>query len=387
MALVAAAWSVAGSLPALEAGWHGGVTPFLDAMEGAAARPLPRILLAPFRALVRPLAAHSFDDWLHAIGPALLLLTLHCVWVIRADSAFEEAAAEASLRRARLRAERGGRGSPRLAYRRLPRLLRLAPTGRPGTALSSGRICVGVVRTRRSRSVAGVLIAVAAGAAVLSLNGYLGFADVVGWLAMTWAGLALLIGPQWVRNDLRTDLRQLDLLRSYPLRGHAVVAAEAAASTLVLTALQVALLVIAYVAFLRNQTMEPDLQTRTVLLLASPFCLAGVNYLGMLIQNAAALTFPAWVRLGTERPGGVEVLGQNMLMLAAYSAALATLLAVPGLLALALFQVAGGGLGWWVAVPAAVVLLAGVGGEAMLVLRWLGRVFEATDRPGAGIAA
>src|SRR5439155_1724547 len=85
----------------------------------------------------------------------------------------------------------------------------------------------------------------------------------------------LVLGPQWVRNDLRNDLLKLDLLRSYPLPGRAVVAAETAASTLVLTALQLALLVIAYLAFLGNATMEPDLRTRTAVVLASVVCLRG----------------------------------------------------------------------------------------------------------------
>jgi hypothetical protein len=76
-----------------------------------------------------------------------------------------------------------------------------------------------------------------------------------------------------------------------------------------------------------------------------------------------------------------------MLMIAAYGAALAVLLAAPGLLAAGLFELSSDGLGWWAAVPAAVVLLSGIALEAAIVLRWLGRVFEATDPPGAGIAA
>jgi hypothetical protein len=52
-------------------------------------------------------------------------------------------------------------------------------------------------------------------------------------------------GPQWIRNDLRGDLLKLDLLRSYPLRGASLVAAETASSALILTGLQLGLLVIA----------------------------------------------------------------------------------------------------------------------------------------------
>ena len=119
--------------PTLAAGWAGGLITFLDALDEAAGEPLPRLLLAPFRAMVRPLAAHSLAEWATAMGPALVLLVLHYVWVIRADTAFEEAAAEASLRRARQAVgARRGFATPRLAHRRLPPLLRLAPDGLAG---------------------------------------------------------------------------------------------------------------------------------------------------------------------------------------------------------------------------------------------------------------
>jgi hypothetical protein len=132
--------------------------------------------------------------------------------------------------------------------------------------------------------------------------------------------------------------------------------------------------------------MEPDLETRTVVLLTAVICLPGINYLGMLIQNGTALLFPAWAHLGGGRPAGVEALGQNMLMIVAYAAMLGVMLALPGLLAAGVFTLLEGTFGWWSAVPAAGVLLLGIAGEAIVMLRWLGRVFEKTDPAGAGIA-
>jgi len=384
-AAVATALGIHAALPSLRAGWHGGLIPFLNALDAAAARPVPGALLAPFRAVVHPLTAHSPGDWLQAMGPALLLLALHYIWVIRSDTAFEEAAAETSLRRARQRAERGGSGTPAVAHRRIPRLLQLAPLGWPGGAILWKNL-LAVVRMRRTPTIAGALVAGAAAAAFLSLSASRDFAEIVGWFAATWAGLALVLGPQWIRNDLRNDLTKLDLLRSYPLPGLAVIAAEAAASTLVVTALQMGLLLIAYLAFLGSSTMEPDLHTRTMILLLGIVCLPGINYLGMLIQNGAALMFPAWVHPGTGRPGGVEVLGQNMLMIIAYCAALGVLLAAPALVAGLLFELLTDRLGWWATAPAAVTLLGGIAVEALIVLRWLGRVFEGTDPAEAGIA-
>lgn len=385
-ALIGITWGLRDALPTLAAGWAGGVTTFLDAMAEVAAAPLPRILLAPFRAMIRPLAARSFGEWVEAMGPAVLLLVLHYVWVIRADTAFEEAAAEASLRRARQRAGRGGAGTPRLVHRRLPRFLRLAPLGWSGGAILWKNL-LAVARMRRTRNAVVAFAGAAVVAGVLSFDPAGRIAEVAGWFTVTWAGLSIVIGPQWIRNDLRNDLLKLDLLRSYPLRGRSVVAAEAAASTLVVTALQLGLMLVAYLAFLGNAGMEPDLETRSAVLLAAVACLPAVNYLGMLIQNGTALLFPAWVHLGTGRPSGVEALGQNMLMIVAYLAVLGAALAVPAALAAGVFSGLAPAIGWWAAVPAVIVLQAAVALEAAVMLRWLGRVFEQTDPAGAGITS
>jgi putative ABC exporter len=382
--VVGIVWSAQDALPELAAGWAAGPATFLDALAEAAAEPLPRIVLAPFRALVRPLAAHSFVEWVQAMGPALVLLALHYIWVIRADTAFEEAAAEASLLRARQVSARGGApASPSVAHRRLPPLFQLAPVGWRGGALLWKNL-LAVVRTRRARNMAVAFVVGGVAAAALSFQGDGTVAEIAGWLATTWAALSLVIGPQWIRNDLRSDLLKLDLLRSYPLPGRSIVAAETAASTLVLTCMQLGLLLVAYIAFIGVPDLDPPLDIRTAVLAAAAVCLPGINFLGMLIHNGTALLFPAWVHLGSNRPGGVEALGQNMLMIVAYAALLALALAVPAAIAAGLGILLERSLGWWAAVPAALVLLVGIAAESVVLVRRLGRVFERME-PMAGI--
>jgi ABC-2 type transport system permease protein len=211
-------------------------------------------------------------------------------------------------------------------------------------------------------------------------------AEIVGWLAVSWAGITVLTGPQYVRNDLRGDLLKLDLLRSYPLRGWSVVTAEAAASTIMLTLIQLALLGVGYLAFLGNQTMVPDLEERTLLLGAAVVLLPPINLLGMLIQNGAALLYPAWVRLGSGRPAGVEALGQNLLMMIAFVALLSVTLVVPIAIGGGLFLLLHGILGDWAVLPGVAVLLCAIAFEAALIIDWLGGVFERTDPAGAGIS-
>jgi putative ABC exporter len=386
LVLVAVTWSIADALPTLVAARGEDPRAFLAALQEAASRPLPSMLTYPFRALLRPLAAHSGTDWLQALWPALLLLVLHYVWVVRSDSAFEETAAEFSLQRARALAAQRGRASgpfsaPRTAS---PPLFRLAPVGWPAGAILWKNL-VAVTRTRRVRSAAVALAAAGAVVAFLSFNPEGTLAEIAGWLAASWGLITIVIGPQWVRNDLRGDLLKLDLLRSYPLRGWSVVIAEVAASTLMLTAIQLGLLAIAYLAFLGNQTMTPDLKGRTLLLLAALVYLPGINLLSMLIQNAAALLYPGWVRLGSGRAGGVEALGQNLLMMVAFVALLALTLALPAALAGGSFLLLRPVLDDWAALPATVLALGTVAFEAALMVEWLGGVFERTDPAAAGI--
>jgi hypothetical protein len=251
----------------------------------------------------------------------VLLMLLHYVWVVRSDTAFEEAAAAVSLQRAQALAERrAGRGAPAHAPVRVtPPLIRLAPTGWPAGAILWKNV-MAVARTRQLRKVGLGLVLVGAIVTALSYQPDAMMAAIAGWFAITWAAAMSVIGPQWVRNDLRGDLLKLDLLRSYPLRGWSVVAAEVAGSALVLTVIQVCLVVIAYLAFLGDEFMVPGLGGRTLLLVAAVVFLPGMNLLGMLIQNGAALLFPAWIPLGSGRPGGVEALGQNLLMMVVFVA-------------------------------------------------------------------
>jgi len=309
--LIALTWSIADALPHLAGADARTPLGFLSALGEAAAQPLPTALTYPFRVMIRPLTAPSVSAWLNALWPALVLLVLHYVWVVRSDTAFEEAAAAVSLQRAQALSERrAGRPALRAAGRVTPPLFRLAPQGWPAGAILWKNL-VAVTRTQRVRNVA---LALAVGAVIvtaLSFQPEGTLAEIAGWFAVTWAGAMTVIGPQWVRNDLRGDLLKLDLLRSYPLRGWSVVIAEVGASTLVLTVIQLSLLVIGYLAFLGNQSMAPALDERTLLLFAACVFLPGINLLGMIIQNGAALLYPAWVRLGSGRPAGVEALGRT----------------------------------------------------------------------------
>jgi hypothetical protein len=379
VAVVAAAvWAALDARPAIAAGWDEGLGPFLSALAAAAGGPVPSALLYPFRLLVAPLAAESAGAWAEAMAPAVALLGAHYVWVVRSDAAFEEAAVEESLHRAERLAGRSDRPRRVRLNARVAPLYRLRPEGPPAEAIFWKNLA-SVMRSGRPRATAIGFVVVGAVLAVLSFRRDGHLAEIVGWFAALWAGFLVVIGPQWIRSDLRGDLPKLDLLRTYPLRGRSIVGAEVAASTVVLSALQLGVAAVAYLAFLGNQEMEPGLPGRTALLAGAAILLPAVNALGLLIQNAAAVLFPSWVHLGAGRPGGVEALGQNMLALMVHllvlGAALILPAAVAGLLAFTLRPA----MEWWAAVPAGAAALAVIAAETAVAVGWLGRVFDRTD--------
>ena len=90
-----------------------------------------RYLLAPFKLVMAPNFTHDAAAFLRALLPAIGIMALHFIWVVRADVSFEDASIEAAKKRAAFLAARG-RGELRAQSgsdkARTP-LWRLRPTG------------------------------------------------------------------------------------------------------------------------------------------------------------------------------------------------------------------------------------------------------------------
>src|SRR5262245_21121401 len=98
--------------------------------------PAGHALLYPFRLLLAPIMATTLTTWAQTMVPAVALLALHLIWVIRADRGFEEAAIEASQRRAELMERWRREGRPAIPQEGRVRLsLPLSPSGHPIPAL------------------------------------------------------------------------------------------------------------------------------------------------------------------------------------------------------------------------------------------------------------
>jgi hypothetical protein len=387
-AVGALGWTLVQAGPELGRAWTFGPTSVVHVLVRQLDLPPARTVLAPFRALLTPALAVSGVTWLRAIGPALAILALHALWLLRTDVAFEDAAVEASERVAARRAtRRRAAGStdaaphePSLTHagtgllRR--RTLPLAPVGAPAVAIlwKNG---IGALRAGMLMRQLALLGALAAAALLLAMRDER-VAEVAIIVASVWGALLVVAGPMWVRFDLRQDLPHLAVLRAWPLSGREIVTAQIASSTAALTVFQLALLAgVLAVSFL-GRIIPLSAGDRVALALATALALPGVNAAGLTIQNAAALLFPGWVRLGAGSRG-VEAMGQSILSVGASVVVLAVLLAVPAGLAAGLVWLLRGSWSVWTFVPAALLGTLIVAAELVPVLGWLGRLFERTE--------
>ena len=340
-------------------------------------------LLFPFHLLVRPFFAPDTTTFLTALAPAALLFLLHYCWVIFSDVAFEEASVAASQKLAtKVAAIRAGNWQ---AAGKKPKAKRawfpLAPVGPAATALLWKNL-IGVGQIFSARLGIILLIVMIAFFAGFGGSAHVkNFSLIAGIITAALLGYSALLGPQLLRLDFRQDLPLADLLKTYPLAGWQIALGEILAPVAVLASFQWLLLLLgcALVLFLPGEHAGLMLAIG----LSAAVLLPVLDFLMLLIPNAAVLLFPSWVQAGKDSPRGVEAIGQRLIFAVGQMLVLALAL-VPAVLAFAavyfLLKLA---LGPVVPIPfatlAACVILAVEGGFGVLLLgRWFER-FDVTE--------
>ena len=347
--------------------------------------------LLPFNALVRPAFAPDPASFYLRVVPATGIVAAAYLWVMHTDVVFEEASLEKARRTASLLEAAGSGGlrtSRRLRSNAGRPLFRLKPTGFPGTAVFWKNLVA--IRRTGALTIVPVIAVVGVGMAVV-FAGRGGRGEVatavIGSLAGVMAGFMTLIGPTMVRDDLRTDLAHMELLKTYPLPGWSVVLGEVLAPTSFLALTQWILLLISAWTIPSLGAWHFSGAHRLAIGISIAMVLPGITLMGVLIQNAAVLILPGWVPVGRERRRGVEAMGQNLITMAATVLAL-ILAAVPAGLLFALVWIPGYLAGWALAAlpPAALLAALGLIAEAALGILWLGRVYDRFDvsREGPG---
>lgn len=324
-------------------------------------------LLAPFRWLVRPWFARDTLEFLRTVWPAGLLLLAHYGWVMRADVSFEEASIDASRRLAvRLAAARSGGGwqSAHQPKKAKQPPFRLAATGFPPVALLwKNLLGAGQNFTVRFWLMLGYFGVVATFISSMFARNYPGAGLVQTAVAFTLGMLLLLslwLGPLMLRNDFRSDLPNMDLLKTMPLPGWQIALGQLLAPAAIVIALQwLILLLLLGLSFGFNAGPgAPPAAGETAgdhagenlagfifvwrwpAALAAGLLLPCLDFLLLALPNAATLLFPAWSKSAVGQGGGVEVMGQRLIFV------------LGQFLVLAVALLPGAGLGllvWWLA--------------------------------------
>ena len=348
----------------------------------AATPPLPW-LLAPFHWVLGPFFAADGAEFLRTLGPALLTLAAHYVWVLRAEVAFEEASIDLSRRRAeRLTALRAGgwRGLGRPTRRRRdPFPLRPAGPSAPAF-LWRNLISAGPWFYPRNWLLlaAALLAGVAALGASPAYRPWLAAVQGLTATASIWMLFAL---PMLLRRHVHLLFERLDVIKTLPLRGWQVLLGEMTAPIAMITAAEWLLLALfatatgALTRHLAGTALVSGFGAVGIALLVPP-----VAGLMTAVPFAAALFFPDWVQT-LNQPRGMEAMGQRLIFFGGYLVVLLVALlpaaltaAIPLLLVRWLAGV------WSVAIGAAAIAASvTLAGELAAVIWWLGGRWERFD--------
>ena len=291
-----------------------------------------RILLAPLLWLLDPIAS-TFGGGPR--GGRLLLslvfgLTLALVqneWVVRAQFKFEESALEHAQRESAKR-------DPRSRYRKISHARRLKtpfplpPRGAPG----AGLLWKSMLQVRR-----GSLSRYAAAAALLA--GAVGLvpplAGAPDWIPRSFigVGLGILAISGWIlplhpRNDLRSDLLRLEVIRPWPVGARQIFGWEVVGPAIegAIGAGFGACLILSCHAGMRLGGVDPQglealndtgvtgpLALPLLVLALLPLAIA-LSFLTSTLVNLVALYMPGWVPLGPQKAKGAAAFGHNILL-------------------------------------------------------------------------
>jgi hypothetical protein len=338
-------------------------------------------LLLPARWVVEPLLATGFRSFLLALGPALLIYVVHYAWVSRSEVAFEEASiAKAQKRAARMSAMREGNwrfGKAERKARRAPFVL--SKVARPELAFLWKNLlsAAGYLRPSTALIAAAIIVVASSLAATADFDVA---RNIVAVVAMASAAYTLVFGPLVARQDLRLDLPNTDVLKTYPLRGWQIVLGEWLTPVAIVTVLLWLLMLTAALNFNADEMPWLSMGVRAGAAVGAALLAPLLCALMVLLLNAAAVLFPAWVQMGGGRPGGIDVLGQRIVFVGGLFLVMAIALLPALIVAAIVFFVVQWLTGFLLAAAVAVVMvLAILGSEIAIGTWWLGKRFESFD--------
>ena len=195
----------------------------------------------------------------------------------------------------------------------------------------------------------------------------------------------LFLGPVFLRHDLRSDLQRQEIVRTLPIPGRDLVAAEIASTATALTLIAAFFSLIAFV-FFSVATLKPPTDWRMWLTL--------VAVLGMLplisgivagAHNALAVVFPGWVKFGPTQSQGIDQMGTVMVTVLTTGVFVVVGLIAPAVVSGTIVLRTVSVLGPWAAVPVYIGAWLTMVAELILLAVLLGDAYEEMDPSAEGL--
>jgi hypothetical protein len=341
-------------------------------------------LLVPFGWLVRPFLAPSWMDFLLVLGPALLLLGAHYLWVMRSAVAFEEASVELAAKTARtMAAMRSGRLHSRTPSKPRPAPWSLGARGwAPLAFLWKSLITLGPFYRLRTWLI-GAAVIVGVTTWLRQVPAYETYLKVLGFSAVMLGGYLLLFAPIFMRRNITVIIDQMEMTKSYPLPGWQIIAGELLTPGVVVTFIEWLFLLTAFLASSTIHGRNPF----AGLLVGGFGAAAGIALLApplialmMCIPLAMMLYFPAWSKPTPGQAGGIENMGQGIISLIGFILVLLVTLLPAAAVGAVAYIIINWLLGAAAAVTTALLVASGLlVFELAAIIWWLGEKLDRFD--------
>jgi len=371
----------------LRSGWHprgyadtvgaGPTAENMNRLDGPLKTPLFRVLLFVPRFLAGAMLPTSLTVFAVSCAGLIVIAFVLLQLASRLNISFEEAALRAAQKKqGYVERVRGFRSGGRVMFGRIPPPFRLPAHPSPELAI----LWKNLIATLRISIV--WMVAIAGVFAVL-----VGETLFVPAIRSSTTSMVLficclfpLIASGILTQDMRLDLQRIEILKSYPIAGERLIAAEIAAPLTVMSIVEF-LLLAGTVLVLQLPNASATLQRIAkpefaviALLFAIPICA-----MQLLIRNAAAVLFPGWSMRSQDDPKGFVIMGQRLIFLASNLFVLGIAL-IPSTIIVLLGWLISGHFSSTLALPLATVPAAALlFGEVWLGIKLLGAQFEKID--------
>jgi hypothetical protein len=338
----------------------------------------PRIVLWPFRTLLGPLFADGTAAYLMAIPGALLVLLVTSLWVLKSDEVFQLAGEGPVIQKPATDTRRRRVAAPRVRAAAWP----LALTGRTEMAFM-WKNGMQTIRGLNISSLWGPLLGLGFGLTgfTIAMSQMRGLASAICLVALMLAGATTVAGPMSVMSDLRGDLRHLELLKTWPVKGGALIRGEILWPASLITAVVWSALAVGAILSVAAFP-QLTLSLRISLWAAATLVAPSLIFAQYTIHHTAAVMFPAWIPSDNEMRG-FDSMGQRLILFGGVLLGLIAMV-LPGAIAAGIigfvfYRLTGSP---FVFVPAAAVCLAIVATEVMVATEALGPMYDRLDLSG-----